>query len=390
MDGRTRLKFMRRKKYSSVSQFYSYFDLTARFRYMSRAAFRLLKAVRAAGSFAAVAAGVYLASAGTSWGDPVAVPDNVDSSLQKLALHAVQSMPETQAPGVHSQIAKVDVANKAQLFGRWDAKDRVLVHIHLDGQVRLDEVANVVKALNGQVLDTLATYRHGVIAAYVPTDQLGNIARTAGVRALTMEQRPQVRVGKYTSQGCAVLQTDKLNREGLKGDGITIGVLSDSFNTAYLNTSSPPATTAQQDVATGDLPVVNVLQDYYPYEMAGVPYGTDEGRAICQIAYDEAPHCNLAFATAVVSEVGFANNIVALRTQANCSIIDDDVGYLDEPVFSDGMLAEAVNTVVTSTTLPGKRVVYTSSAGNDGNNGYRNYYRNLSDKEVRKAGNHGN
>jgi hypothetical protein len=381
---------MRRKKYSSVSQFYSYFELSARFRYMSRAVFRLLKAVRAAGSFAAVAAGVYLGSAGTSWGDPVAIPDNIDSSLQKLALYATQSMPETAVPGVHSQIAKVNVADKTQIFSRWDAKDRVLVHIHLDGKMPLDKAAKAVQALNGQVLDTLATYRHGVIAAYVPTDQLGNIARTVGVRALTMEQRPQVRVGKYTSQGCAVLQTDKLNREGLKGDGITIGVLSDSFNTAYLNTSSPPATTAQQDVATGDLPVVNVLQDYYPFETAGIPYGTDEGRAICQIIYDEAPHCNLAFATAFVSEIGFANNIVALRTQANCSIIDDDVGYFDEPVFSDGMLAEAVNTVVTSTTLPGKPVVYTSSAGNDGNNGYRNYYRNLSDKEVRKDGNHGN
>ena len=35
---------------------------------------------------------------------------------------------------------------------------------------------------------------------------------------------------------------------------------------------------------------------------------------MCQIVYDCAPHCNLAFATAFVSEVDFANNIVALRT----------------------------------------------------------------------------
>jgi hypothetical protein len=244
-----------------------------------------------------------------------------------------------------------------------------------------------VQALRGQVLDTLATYRHGLIAAYVPTDQLVNIASTAGVRSVTMEPRPHVRVGKYSSQGRFVLQTDVLNREGLNGDGITVGALSDSFNTAYLNTSSPPATTAQQDVAMGYLPVVNVLQDYfgsYPY------YGTDEGRAICQIVYAEAPHCNLAFATAAISEIGFANNIVALRTQANCDIIDDDVGYSDEPVFSDGYVAQAVNTVVTSKTLPGKPVVYTSSAGNEGNGGYQNTYRNLSDQQVRKAGNHGN
>jgi hypothetical protein len=46
--------------------------------------------------------------------------------------------------------------------------------------------------------------------------------------------------------------------------------------------------------------------------------------------------------------------------------------------------------VVNSQTLPGKRVIYASSAGNAGNNGYRNYYRNLSDQTVRRAGNHGN
>lgn len=373
---------MRRKIFSSMRQFYSNAELTTRFRSALCAVFRLLKAARAAGSIAAVATGVYLASAGISWGDPVAVPDNIDSSLQKLALHAVQSIPEAQVTGVHSQIAKINDEDKAQIPGRWDANDRVLVHVYLDGQLALDEVAKGVQALRGQVLDTLATYRHGLIAAYVPTDQLVNIARTAGVRAVTMEPRPHVRVGKFSSQGRFVLRTDLLNKKGLNGDGITVGALSDSFNTAYQNTSSPPATTAAQDVAMGYLPVVKVLQDF--------PDGTDEDRAICQIVYAEAPHCNLAFATAFVSEIGFANNIVALRTQANCDIIDDDVGYSDEPVFSDGYVAQAVNTVVTSTTLPGKPVVYTSSAGNEGNGGYQNTYRNLSDKEVRKTGNHGN
>jgi hypothetical protein len=47
-----------------------------------------------------------------------------------------------------------------------------------------------------------------------------------------MEHRPELRVGKVTSQGCAVLGTDVLNNLGLKGDGIAVDVLSDSFNTA--------------------------------------------------------------------------------------------------------------------------------------------------------------
>jgi hypothetical protein len=40
--------------------------------------------------------------------------------------------------------------------------------------------------------------------------------------------------------------------------------------------------------------------------------------------------------------------------------------------------------------LPGKPVIYISSAGNDGNNGYRDNYRNLEDADVRAAGHHGN
>ncbi len=371
---------MRRKRISSMHRFYSYFESTDLFGFAFDSGFS--KAARKLNMFVVVAAGIYFGAPGISFAGTPVIPDNLDSSLQQLALHASQTTPGVAIAGVHAQIAKISVSDKAQIPGRWDASDRVLVHIHLNGEAALADVAKAVGSLQGQVLDVSQSYRHGVIAAYVPTDQLANIANGIGVRALTMEARPEVRVGKYTSQSCAVLQTNVLNKQGLNGDGITIGVLSDSFNTAYQDTSAPPATTAQQDVASGDLPVVNVLQDY--------PDGTDEGRAICQIVYDEAPHCKLAFATAFVSEVGFANNIVALRTQANCSIIDDDVGYSDEPIYSDGFLSQAVNTVVTSTTLPGKPAVYTSSAGNEGNGGYRNYYRNLTDKQVRQAGNHGN
>ena len=311
---------------------------------------------------------------------------NLDSRLLALAQHATLALPDASVAGPHSQIAKVSASDKALIHGRFDELDRVLVHVLLNGEDTLDNVVAKIQSLQGRVLDRNSTYRHGILAAYLPTDQLENAAAIQGVRAMSMEHLPQVRkIGKFSSQARFVLQTDVLNKAGLTGKGLTIGALSDSFNTAQYGTP-PPATTAAQDVAMGYLPVVNVLQDFGG---PGSP-GTDEGRAILQVMYSEATECNEAFATAFSSEVGFANNIVALRTQANCAVIDDDVGYYDEPVFSDGMVADAVNTVVTSTTLPGKPVIYTSSAGNDGNNGYRSPYRELSDSFVRKAGNHGN
>jgi hypothetical protein len=61
-----------------------------------------------------------------------------------------------------------------------------------------------------------------------------------------------------------------------------------------------------------------------------------------------------------------------LRTssQTLCDIIVDDIGFADEPFFSDGIISQAVNDVSTSNSLPGKKVAYFSAAGNSGNRGY--------------------
>ena len=59
-----------------------------------------------------------------------------------------------------------------------------------------------------------------------------------------------------------------------------------------------------------------------------------------QIVHDLAPKAQLFFATAFVSEPGFATNIKALRSAPNnCDIVLDDVSYSDEAPFQDGILA---------------------------------------------------
>ncbi|MBV8140863.1 MAG: hypothetical protein JOZ60_02320, partial [Verrucomicrobia bacterium] len=277
---------------------------------------------------------------------------------------------------------------RLKTLARFDDQGRVLVHLHLDGNQPMAAMERVLASLHAKAVGELLNYRHGIVAAYLPVEQIATLAGTAGISHLTAEHPPKAWVGKVTSQGTVVLRTDQVNQQlGLKGEGITVGVLSDSFNTAYLNTQNPPATTAQQDAATGDLPkYVNVLEDYTNMGLGG----TDEGRAICQIVYDEAPKCNLAFATASISEIDFANNIVALRTKANCDVILDDVSYPDDPVFSDGYLAQAVDLVASSKDAPGKKAVYCSAAGNAGDNGYRHPFETISDSAVRATGGHGN
>jgi hypothetical protein len=339
--------------------------------FSSRPPFRAIR--NTAFSFGCVLSGVFLFSSISAFSAEQLA--NIDSNLQHIVDGKSTFSTSSSASALNGQPEVYRLGTP----GRFDESGRVLTHVNLDGTQPIDSVEKSLTSLNANVVAKNSGYRSGVIAAYLPKEQIPTIAKLSGVRALTTEHAPHHRVGSVTSQGSIVLRANLANKAGYKGQGITIGVISDSFDTAKLNTSAPPATTAADDVASGDLPVVNVLQDYTNNGLGA----TDEGRAMCQIVYDIAPKSSLAFATADVSEVGFANNILALRTQANADVIVDDVGYFDEPVFSDGIVATAVNTVATSKTLPGKPVVYASSAGNDGDNGYRSEYRALSDKSVR-------
>ncbi|MET0837889.1 MAG: S8 family serine peptidase [Marmoricola sp.] len=84
---------------------------------------------------------------------------------------------------------------------------------------------------------------------------------------------------------------------------------------------------------------------------------------MAQIVHDVAPGAKLCFATAFGSEIGFADNIRKLadkKGKCGADVIVDDVGYFDEPMFSDGILNDAINDVAK------KGVHYFSSAGNDG------------------------
>ncbi len=139
---------------------------------------------------------------------------------------------------------------------------------------------------------------------------------------------------------------------GVDGTGITVGVLSDSYN--YLNG-------AATDVANGELPgpgnpcgrttPVQVQSDY----SSNSP--SDEGRAMAQAVHDLAPGATIRMATAFNGDVDFANQIRALAN-AGADVIVDDITYFNEPMYQDGVIAKAVNDVTA------QGVVYFSSAQN--------------------------
>ncbi len=264
-----------------------------------------------------------------------------------------------------------------------DAAGRVQVEVHLNGRVALDEVKRAAQRLDVQAFSETTRWRHGVISAYVPIAQTAALAQLPGVKAVSMAPPPVTDIGKTTSQGTAVIRSDTANAQGATGAGVTVGALSDSYDGALR-----PRTTAREDVRSGDLPGVDnpngltepvvVLRDF-PL------LGIDEGRAMLQIVHDVAPRARLCFATANSTPTAFANNIRALADKSGrcgADVIVDDIIYLTEPMFSDGLIAQAVNEVVAD------GASYFSSAGNRASSqGYRADFEKVGNSAARAGTN---
>jgi hypothetical protein len=317
----------------------------------------------------------------------------VQQKIDSNVLYTIRMLRgQDAAPGFHSLHTGVDL----------DDNNRIVVDIVADVTPELLQKLETAGAL---VLSSNPDYR--AIRAIVPPDQIEMIAaspdvsfigRKAQLMTAGIQRAPQnyvlrrdvsapgfeeraARVREHiagflhqknagtnsttgvvnTGQGIVTTEGDATHLAarsrgiyGVNGSGLKIGVLSDSAN-------ATGALTAAQ--ATGDMPptcpgpggpCITVIQDFLNNG------ASDEGTAMLEIIYDMAPGASLFFATADVNESQFAANIQNLRN-AGCDIIVDDVFYFDEPVFQDGIVAQAVNSVTASGAL------YFSSAGNEGN-----------------------
>ncbi len=192
------------------------------------------------------------------------------------------------------------------------------------------------------------------ISGRIALDAVDELAELDSLQLASAALRPWTNVGATDSQGDASMNADLARAQfGVDGSGVTVGVLSNSFNTSGVGSYAA-------DVASGDLPAgINVLADY--------PGSTDEGRGMMQLIHDVAPGAEMAFHTAYSTEVDFANGILALAG-AGADIIVDDIIYLEEPMFQDGVIAQAVDTVEAG------GIPYFSSAGNSDRNSYESAF----------------
>lgn len=200
------------------------------------------------------------------------------------------------------------------------------------------------------------------VSGWLPLGVMRQAAALDSLRALSASI-PMTNTGSVTSQGDAAQRSDVARTShNVSGAGVKVGVLSDSFDHQE---------GAATDVASGDLPNgVDVRDDSATcVDIDGPTPCTDEGRAMLQIVHDVAPGAALTFHTAFNGFAGFANGIVDLAN-AGARVITDDVIYLGEPMFMDGVIAKAVDQV------KGMGVAYFSAAGNQARDSYEHAFVN--------------
>jgi hypothetical protein len=299
-----------------------------------------------------------------------------DASLAEIARH-VSSL----RPG--SALADLHALNPAARFSQPGNSSSPLVLIDA---ITKGDPQKLKAALVGLGLQRASQYSNDV-GGWLPVDQLDAATALTEVHAIRAAMM-RTKSGAVTSQGDYAQNSDLVRSDNsLDGAGITVGVLSDSYDcySVYANNGVPAGgnagyanngfnTTAAGDVASGDLPAsVNVIEDATCMNYGApvqLPFG-DEGRAMMQIVHDVAPGASLAFYTAENSEADFASGITQLAG-AGAKVIVDDVGYFDEPFFQDGLVAQSIDAVVAN------GVAYFSSAGNNGVLGYNNNSPNFS------------
>ncbi|RLG23700.1 hypothetical protein DRN85_08890, partial [Methanosarcinales archaeon] len=188
--------------------------------------------------------------------------------------------------------------------------------------------------------------------AWVEVKNLEMLASLREVRTVRTVMPPLVMAGSVTTEGDAIHRTyDVRTAYSQNGSGLKVGIISDGVDSRA---------TAQ---ATNDLP-----PDGSGLTVLSNTLGGDEGTAMLEIVHDMVPDADLYFHDCGANVIAFNNAIDAL-VAAGCDIICDDIGWITQPFFEDGMIASHLTSVLAS-----NDIIYVSSAGNSGQEHYQGDY----------------
>src|ERR1043166_885148 len=238
-----------------------------------------------------------------------AVPENLGNGLDKLVESNLAIKAGAPAPFNGFATAQAAMYGKMAIVDK--ATGHYVVDIMPDGTVPVATLQASLQAsfplMAIKALDT--TYRgHGIIEATVSVDDAAQIAQKPGVGSVILQLKPVLNAGQAIAQGVNQHRVNRINKSynpgaplDITGAGMSIGVMSDSFDASPTTTDRAAADTAADELH-------NVIVLEAPL-LSEPPSGS--GPRICQIGPDVAPGAKIAFASAFGGNVDFANNIRA-------------------------------------------------------------------------------
>ena len=185
-----------------------------------------------------------------------------------------------------------------------DAQGRVLVDVYAREGTALSAVKSSAEQAGLNTVTQSADQQ--ALEGFVAVSDIKALAKASGVASVSQALKPHTWVGAATSQGVAAERVDKVPK-GIDGRGITVGALSDSFDTrddVHRRRRADRPCRRRHPHRRPPAGGRDVLQD--------AQGGADEGRAMLQIVHDIAPKAKECFATAEGGDLNFANNIRAL------------------------------------------------------------------------------
>jgi len=223
----------------------------------------------------------------------------------------------------------------------------VYVYIKLKEGNDPDILTKYVSKIENQDTD------YNLVTAWVDINSLKSLAALDAVKSIQEVIPPVIYTGKFTSEGDALLKADLTRALGADGAGIKVGIISDGVDN-YISA-----------VSSGDLPSdLTVLSN---------KIGGDEGTAMLEIVHDLAPSAKLYFHDCGTSTIDFINSIDKLKN-AGCDIICDDTGWITEPFFEDGEIAQHIEKLISTTDI-----IYVTAAGNAAGSHYQGIFKDFGD-----------
>ncbi len=243
----------------------------------------------------------------------------------------------------------------ASRFARFDEQGRVQIYI------TLNEVTGDNLDVLGKAGVDIEIYDEGqrLVQGWVPHSQIEVVADLAFVRFIDLPNYGVTNTGSVTTQGDTVIRANLVRAQGITGNEVKVGAISDGINGL---TSS---------IASGDLSASGITMPAVPLTGGGIslnsplPGGTvftstpvgrsdlttgSEGRAMLEIIHDIAPGAQLFFAPNGSTSLAYQRAARWLVSQGVKVIADDVVFFNVGPYDGTSIVSQEAAAAVASGT----------------------------------------